>query len=59
MQSELHRESLSFMNLGDHKSGLVVRPQAMYLEGMGLIPIQGARVFVGVSSLNPLVKAAA
>jgi hypothetical protein len=47
------------MNLGDHKSGLVVRPQAMYLEGMGLIPIQGARVFVGVSSLNPLVKAAA
>jgi len=36
-------------------SGLVVRPQALCPEGMGLIPIQVARVFVGVSTLNPLV----
>ena len=42
-----------------YSSGLVARPQAVCFEGMGLIPIQMARVFVGVSSLNPLVWAAA
>jgi hypothetical protein len=48
--------SPSFQN---NMSGLVARPQAMCLEGMGSIPIQVARVFVGVSSLNPLVWVAA
>jgi hypothetical protein len=32
-----------------------INVKAMCLEGMGLIPIHVARMFVGVSFLNPLV----